>query len=330
MRRTALAVAAAALVGLAACGTPTPSGLPSSPAPTTGGATSGRAAGSASGALTPAATSATSATAASLPQLPRGGRTIFPAHRLVGFVGYPGSSALGRLGVGDLDARAHEIERVAEPYAAGRTVLPVLELIATVVHAEPGSEGLYRSRTSDRVIAAHLAAARKVKGILLLDIQPGRADVLDEVRSYARWLGEPDVGVAFDPEWAMGPGQVPMRVFGHTTGEEVDKVSSYLADLVRAKKLPEKVFVVHQLSPSILRDEKAIRTHAGVVLIKSVDGIGSRAMKESTYRKLTAGMPKPVQAGFKLFYSEDRRFGPLMTPAQVLALHPQPEYVLYE
>ncbi|TQM58021.1 hypothetical protein [Humibacillus xanthopallidus] len=329
MRRTALAAASAVLVCLTACGVAsTPSTAPSSPAPTAGaGATSGTTRGSASSAPTP---SATSATAASLPQLPRGGRTIFPQHRLVGFVGYPGSSALGRLGVGDLDTRAREIERLAEPYAAGRTVLPVLELIATVVHGEPGSDGLYRSRTSDRVIAAHLAAARKVKGLLLLDIQPGRAEVLDEVRAYARWLGEPDVGVAFDPEWAMGPGQVPMRAFGHTTGDEVNEVSAYLADLVRAKKLPEKVLVVHQLSPSILRGEKAIRARSGVVLIKSVDGIGSREMKESTYRKLTTGLPKPLHAGFKLFYSEDRRFGPLMTPTQVLALRPQPEYVLYE
>jgi hypothetical protein len=35
-------------------------------------------------------------------------------------------------------------------------------------------------------------------------------------------------------------------------------------------------------------------------------------------------------AGFTLFYDEDTRSGPLMTPAEVLALVPQPEYVLYE
>ena len=265
-----------------------------------------------------------------LAQLPRGGRTIFPEHRLVGFAGYPGSRALGRLGVGDLDDRAREVEVVAKPSPADRTVLPVLELIATIVRSEPGRDGLYRTRASDRVIAAHLAAARKVKGILLLDIQPGRADVVDEVRAYERWLGEPDVGIAFDPEWAMGPRQVPMTVFGQTTGAEINSVSAYLSGLVRARRLPEKVLVVHQLSPSILRDEKAVRAHEGVALVKSVDGIGSRAMKESTYAKLAARMPPAFHAGFKLFYSEDRRFGPLMTPAQVLALRPQPEYVLYE
>jgi hypothetical protein len=37
-----------------------------------------------------------------------------------------------------------------------------------------------------------------------------------------------------------------------------------------------------------------------------------------------------VHAGFKLFFDEDAERGPLMTPRQVLALHPKPEYVMYE
>jgi hypothetical protein len=271
-----------------------------------------------------------SASPTRLLQLPRGGRTIFPHYRLVGFAGRPGSTALGRLGVGRLDDRAREIDQVARPYAAGRTVLPVLELIATVVQGSPGPDRMYRTRSSDAVIARHLAAARKVKGILLLNIQPGRADFLTEVKAYAKWLKEPDVGVALDPEWAMGPGEVPMRVFGHTTGKEIDAVADYLASVVEQYDLPEKVLVFHQLAPSVVRGEGAIRTHPGVVVVKSVDGIGSRAMKEETYRKLTRNLPKSVHPGFKLFYDEDRRVGALMTPKQVLELKPQPEYVLYE
>jgi hypothetical protein len=41
-------------------------------------------------------------------------------------------------------------------------------------------------------------------------------------------------------------------------------------------------------------------------------------------------MPTGVHPGFKLFHDEDTRSGPLMTPKQVLALRPTPEYVLYE
>ena len=38
-----------------------------------------------------------------------------------------------------------------------------------------------------------------------------------------------------------------------------------------------------------------------------------------------------VHPGFKLFFDEDTRNGSrLMTPKEVLALTPQPEYVMYE
>lgn len=264
------------------------------------------------------------------PELPGGGRTLLPAYRLVGFAGVPGSVGMGRLGIGELDDRAEEIVRIARPYADGRKVMPVLELIATVVQARAGRDGMYRSRVSSSVVDDHLAAARKVDGMLLLNIQPGRADFLTEVRSYERWLKEPDVGIALDPEWAMGPGQIPMEVFGHTTGREIDGVAAYLAGLVNEHDLPEKPLVFHQLAPSIVTDEKAIRTHPGVIVIKSVDGIGSPGAKISTFRKLTSPMPATVRAGFKLFYQEDAKFGPIMTPQQVLALRPKPDYVLYE
>jgi hypothetical protein len=40
---------------------------------------------------------------------------------------------------------------------------------------------------------------------------------------------------------------------------------------------------------------------------------------------------KEVHPGFKLFFDEDSRNGNrIMTPKEVLALTPQPEYVMYE
>jgi hypothetical protein len=253
-----------------------------------------------------------------------------PEHRLVGYAGAPGSPALGRLGVGELDDRAGEIEKLGRAYAGGRRPLPVLELIATVVQASPGRDGKYRTRMSAKVIDEHLAAARRAKGLLLLNIQPGRASFMEEVKAYARWLKEPDVGIALDPEWAMGPRQVPMQVFGHATGKQIDAVAAHLSTVVKGSNLPEKVLVFHQLSPSIVSGEKDIRRHPGVVVIKSVDGIGSRAQKTSTWTKLTTSLAPTVRPGFKLFLEEDRRHGPLMTPKEVLALRPQPDYVLYE
>jgi hypothetical protein len=256
---------------------------------------------------------------------------VFPRYRLVGFSGAPGSKAFGRLGVGKLDDRVKEIEKLARGYRAGREPLPVLELIAVVVQQYPGGDGKYRVRMADDVIRTYLAAARRHRALLLLNVQPGRARFADEVRALARWLREPDVGVALDPEWAVGPGQTPGRVFGSTTGAVIDEVSAYLDGVVRANALPQKVLVVHQLNPRIVRGFEQVRRRDGVAVIKSVDGIGSPGAKVSTWRRLVKGLPPAVHPGFKLFFDEDTEGGlKLMTPQQVLALRPQPEYVLYE
>ena len=261
--------------------------------------------------------------------LPRGGRTIFPKHQLVGYVGLPGSPALGPLDK-DLAAKATKLDKLSRAYAAGRTPLPVMELITVVAKASPGKDRMYRGRLPDAKILEYLTVARKHRMLLLLDVQPGRAKILPEVKRLERWLKEPDVGLAFDPEWAVGPNQVPGRVYGRTTGAELDSVASYLSGLVQAGKLPEKVFVFHQLSPRIVTGEQALKKHPGVVTIKSVDGIGAREDKLKTWAKLTANLSPAVHAGFKLFYTEDTRHGPLMTPPQVLALKPRPEFVVYE
>jgi hypothetical protein len=264
-------------------------------------------------------------------ELPRGGRQMFPRYRLVGYCGLPGSAALGRLGVGRLDDRLAEIEKLSRQYRGGRESLPVLELIAVVVQAFAGADGLYRERTADDVVAQHLAAARRHRALLLLNIQPGRARFLDEVHAFERWLREPDVGVALDPEWAVGPGQRPGRVFGSTTGAVVDSVAAYLDGLARAADLPQKVLVVHQLNTQIVTGWSALKRRESVVVIKSVDGIGSPGAKVTTWRRLVHGLPRTLHPGFKLFFDEDRRGGQsLMSPSQVLALRPQPEYVMYE
>ncbi len=209
--------------------------------------------------------------------------------------------------------------------------MPVLEVIATTVQASPGKDKKYRARMADEQVERYLKVARKHDALLLLAIQPGRADFLTEVKAYDRWLAEPDVGVALDPEWAMGKDQVPGQVFGHTTGAELDDVAAHLSSVVAKHDLPQKVMVFHELAARIVTKESRLHQHAGVVAIKSVDGIGSRAAKENTYRVVNEDTPKGVLPGFKLFYDEDKKTGKkVMTPKQVLALEPRPAYVMYE
>ncbi|MBB4683817.1 hypothetical protein [Amycolatopsis jiangsuensis] len=251
-------------------------------------------------------------------------------HLLVGFCGTPGSPQLGRM-TGDLAAASRALRDRIATFPADRPITPVVELIATTAQRSPGADGSYRSRCADETVQEYLDAARAVQGLLLLDIQPGHADFLPEVQAYEKWLREPDVGVALDPEWAVAPGVVPGEEFGHTTGAVLDRVAGYLGDLAGAHRLPEKVMVYHQVAASVVGDEELLRPHPGVSVVKVVDGIGSAAAKTSTWRTLTRTIPDQVYPGFKLFFDEDTRHGAaLMTPEQVLALTPTPAYVVYE
>ncbi|WP_159620373.1 hypothetical protein [Arthrobacter zhaoguopingii] len=255
---------------------------------------------------------------------------MFPAYRLVGYSGHPSSPGLGRLGIGDLDERITEIETQGAAFAAGRKVLPVLELITVVVQAEPGPDGTYRTSTPDETIRQYLEAARRHDGILLLNIQPGRSSMTEEVKRLEKWLKEPDVGLALDPEWDITDQQLPGAVYGSTAGEEIEAIATWLNGLVAREALPQKALIFHQVAVGVVPNEAAITEHPGVEVIKSADGIGSAGSKTEAYALLTAGLPASIRPGFKLFFEEDAAHGPLMTPAEVLALVPQPEYILYE
>src|SRR5262245_54928453 len=111
-----------------ALGAPSPGSRSSAPPKT--GATTAALRGEAVTRIPPpsAATEAQLPPPPSMHELPRGGRSIFPRHRLVGFCGTPGAPALGRLS-GRLPERAREIEALAQRYAGSRSVLPAFELI---------------------------------------------------------------------------------------------------------------------------------------------------------------------------------------------------------
>jgi hypothetical protein len=265
------------------------------------------------------------------PELPRGGRTLFPDYELVGFCGTPGGEpVLGRLS-GNLPAKSKMLLSYAEKYAGARKILPVFELIAVVVQSGAGSDGKYRRRVDDSVVDQYLASARASKGILLLNIQPGQSDFLSEVRHYEKYLHEPDVGVALDPEWSMKQNQPPGKVYGQTTGEIINDVAALMSSIVEADHLPEKALVFHQVDTCVVKNETVITPYPGVATIKSVDGLGPKHTKITTYNYLKKFTATGVHPGFKLFFDEDTQHGgPLMTPAEVLGLAPPPEYVMYE
>jgi hypothetical protein len=261
------------------------------------------------------------------PELPRGGRRIFPRYRVVGFYGAPQAAELGALGIGSPDQAARRLARQARGYERKtRPVLPALELIAVLATAHGGQDGMHRRRQTDRVIRRYLRAARRHKALLVLDIQPGRADFFTEVVRLRKWLDEPDVGLALDPEWRVGPGEVPGKLIGSVSSREVNAVSAWLAQLARRKRLPEKLFLVHKFTDNMIRDAGRLKRRPGLAMAINVDGFGSRTVKVAKYQAFVRGATR-FRRGLKLFYHEDSG---LMKPAQVMRLWPRPDVVVYE
>ena len=67
------------------------------------------------------------------------------------------------------------------------------------------------------------------------------------------------------------------------------------------------------------------RPHVAVTL--NVDGFGAVPVKVEKYGEFARQPPRGMHRGFKLFYREDPV---LMSPREVMRMHPRPELVVYE
>ncbi|WP_433718355.1 hypothetical protein ACQP2Y_29500 [Actinoplanes sp. CA-051413] len=276
-------------------------------------------------AAAPSAVPTSSARPVAPAQLPQGGTKIFPAYRVVAYYGTAGNSTLGVLGEGSPDKMLPKLRAAAKPFAGGRKVQPAYELIASVAQAGPGADGNYSRMIPLSRIQQYVEHARRHKVLLILDLQPGRGDFLPQARRLERFLVQPHVGLALDPEWRMPKGKVPGKTIGRVGAAEVNRVSAYLSGLVRAHKLPEKLFVLHQFRASMLPDITRIRKQPGLALVQHVDGFGTRSEKNATWNRLRR--PQQFHLGYKLFYDEDvKRY----RAADVLKFKPVPELVSFQ
>jgi hypothetical protein len=268
-----------------------------------------------------------------VPYLPRGGHRIFPDHLVVMAYGTANTGVLGLLGEVPPDEAARRLEAgsVQWAQASGRPVLPAFELITSVAQRAPGPDGRYSVGLPHADVQRYLEAARAAKMLLVLDFQPGLASVLDQVKHYERFLLEPEVGIAIDPEWVLKPGQKPGRQIGSLDAATINEVSAYLSDLVTRHRLPEKIFMVHQFKTFMLPDRELIEDRFGLATVFHVDGFGPQHSKRETYGLLSSKdgvIPGgTVVNGFKLFLDEDVD---LMTAADVMAIEPRPELVSYQ
>ncbi|HZB19280.1 MAG TPA: hypothetical protein VE463_05530 [Blastococcus sp.] len=271
------------------------------------------------------------ATAATGTQLPGGGQLLFPGRMLVALYGHPGTGALGVMGEQPLDAAIERARAHAAPYEplVDTTVVPAFEIIATVASSSAGDDGDYSAEADPEFLRPWVEAAGRAGMYVVLDLQPGRTDFVSQAEQYRSLLELPHVGLALDPEWRLGPDDVHLTQIGSVGVEEVNQVIGWLADLTRAKALPQKLLVLHQFRLDMLpgrelvdtgRDELAVMIHA--------DGQGAQGDKQETWRALHEAAPPGLYWGWKNFYDEDL---PVLTPEQTMGqVSPLPELVTYQ
>ncbi len=263
-------------------------------------------------------------------QLPGGGQVLFPMRRIVALYGNPGTPALGALGEQDLAASVNRARTVAARYSALSKVpvIPAFEIITTVAERSAGRDGTYSDEMSAAELRPWVRAAAKAGMYVTLDLQPGRANFLTQARHYQSLLRLPNVGLALDPEWKLGPHQLPLRQIGSVGITEVNSVVSWLARLTAHYRLPQKLLELHEFRLTMISGIQQLDTRDhDLAIVINMDGQGAPSTKQQTWAAVVAGAPRGVFFGWKDFYVKDT---PMLGPRATLLHKPQPVLISYQ
>ena len=260
--------------------------------------------------------------------LPGNPQPYLTTYRLLTFYGNPLSSRLGVLGAaprGTVLSQLRATVTLYQPLSPEQTVLPTYHLITTVADRHPGTDGSYSHQLSHDIIEDWITAAIKEGVAVILDIQPGYADLMQEFNNLKPYFYNPHVHLAIDSEFVMTGGKVPGESLGTLYGSQINPIQAELNQIALEIGV-NKVLIVHQFDPIMLRNKADIANYPHVELVIDADGFGSPEAKIGDYLQY-ANEPGFEYGGFKLFYGWDV---PLMRPAGVMALEPPPAVIIYQ
>ncbi len=263
------------------------------------------------------------------PPEPQAPGAFDPNARFVAMYGFPGTSALGSLGEQGLAATVERAAEIAAPYAEfGRPVIPTFEILASVASVSPGPDGDYSNEFDPAIFQEWIDAAAANRYHVVFDLQPGRSRFPDQAREYEALWRQPNVSIALDPEWRVGPDQRPGGgLIGTVDAEEVNEAIDYIDDVIVRHRLPAKLLIVHQFTSSMITNKPSIRGTPRVQVLVQMDGFGTLTLKQASYAGVLNGLPAGAMTGWKNFFDEDR---PTPTPSQTMANTPAPVYVSYQ
>jgi hypothetical protein len=197
-------------------------------------------------------------------------------------------------------------------------------MVSTVANPYPPH---YRHHLDLSIIDEWVASAKASGVAVVLDIQPGRANLMDEFRRIRYLLYEPHVHLAIDPEFAMNDEQVPGVNLGHLTADKINEIQTNMNGIGYEIGL-NRILILHQFADRMLPDKELIQSYPFVELVIDGDGFGSPYVKITNYNQY-AGEPGFEYGGFKLFPRDGDN--PVMSPEYVMsALLPQPVIIIYQ
>lgn len=258
---------------------------------------------------------------------------ILPNKRILCYYGNPNSTRMGALGEFPREEMLRRLDREVENWNKAdpsTPVVPCLHMVTVVAQSDAGPSGKYRAQMRDTQVDSIYNMIREKNGIFFIDVQVGQDDIRNLMPRFEEFLKKPDIHFAVDPEFYMRGGVVPGRRIGTMTAADINYVTGELARIVRENNLPPKVLVIHRFTRNMVQGTKDIVLRPEVQIVMDMDGWGAPWLKRDSYRDYI--VKEPVQfTGFKLFYHNDTKKGdPLMTPADLLNLHPRPLYIQYQ
>ena len=244
------------------------------------------------------------------------------------FYGSPVGPGLGILGRYDISTTLELLDDQAEAYREldpeAETLL-AFHMVTTVADPFPVDDGNYNHRVSHQVIQDWVDAIAPLDGWGIVDVQPGHAAVETEIEMLEPLLEQAHVQLALDPEFTMGPGEVPGQRIGQMSAVDINRAQAWL-DLLARRTGYRKVLIIHQFEDSMIDGKWSILHYPVVDLIWDSDGVGGSGAKIGDYQQYRDETGFEY-GGFKIFYSYD---SDVMTPDSVMELDPRPILVIYQ
>jgi hypothetical protein len=251
--------------------------------------------------------------------------SFLSANQIVSYYGNPYAESLGILGEHspeDLVGLLRQHARTIDDLNGIRGVQPAFHMVYGTAQPNPGEDGLYVNRVDPDTTREYIDIACENGFFVFLDLQNGRSSPQDELAGIEQFLRDPNVHVALDPEFTMGPDEVPGQSIGHLDASTINAVQQQLETFIVENDLPDKILIVHQFDEGMITNKADIQEFPHVRLVIDMDGFGG---PDAKIKKFWLYAQPAEHSAIKVFFKQD---DPRLTDDQVVGLNP--DVIIYQ